>query len=107
MDTERRVIYEPILDENGKETGKLRKVIVRVRKFGKYEIIVNIWPLQQIFYLLGELKNVNEKDTYKKLMYEFGVAESIAKVAVKKYLDGTLLDIIGQYDSWEGGMRVI
>ena len=105
MDTERRVIYEPVIDEDGKETGELRKEIVRIRKVGKYEVIVNIWPLQQIFYFLGELKDVNEKTTCKKLMYEFGVAESIAKAAVEKYLDGTLLDIIGQYDYWEGGMR--
>lgn len=107
MDTERRVIYEPVTDENGKETGELRKEIVRIRKFGKYEIIVNTWLLQEIFYFLGELKNVNERDTYKKLMYEFGAAESIAKAAVKKYLDGTLLDIVGQYDYWEGGMRTL
>ena len=106
MDTERRVIYEPVIDEDGKETGELRKEIVRIRKIGKYEVIVNIWPLQQIFYFLGELKDVNEK-TYKKLTYEFGVSESIAKAAVEKYLDGTLLDIIGQYDYYEGGMRAL
>ena len=83
------------------------KKIVRVRKEGKYEVVVNIWILQQIWEFFDELTDINKKDTPKILMHEFGISEGIAKVIVNKYLDGTLLDVVGQYDCWEGGMRVI
>ncbi|MBP7139410.1 MAG: hypothetical protein KBA47_00555 [Caldisericia bacterium] len=89
---ERRVFYELETDESNKETGKLVKKIVRVRKEGKYEIIVVKPLIEQIAEVIDELEKVNEETLYKDLMYWFGFSESLARSIANKFLDGSWLE---------------
>lgn len=92
MKIERRVIYEHETDEDNKETGKLVKKIVRVRKEGKYEIIVVKPLIEQIAEVISELEEVNQETLYKELMYWFGFSESLARSIANKFLDGSWLE---------------
>lgn len=92
MKTERRVVYELETDEDNKEIGKWIKKIVRVRKEGKYEIIVVKPLIEQIAEVIDELEKVNEETLYKELMYWFGFSESLARSIANKFLDGSWLD---------------
>ena len=92
MKIERRVIYEPEINEDGNKTGELIEKVVRVRKEGKYEIIIRKPLIEQIAEVIGQLEEVNEKTFYKELIYWFGFSESLAISIANKFLDGSWLD---------------
>lgn len=92
MKIERRVIYEPITDEDGKETGELIEKVVRIRKQGKYEIVIVKPLIEQITEVIDELEKVDEETLYKELIYWFGFSESFAKSIASKFLDGSWLE---------------
>ncbi len=102
MKIERRVIYEPVIDGYRKETGELIQKVVRIRKQGKYEIVVAKTLIEQIAEVIDELEKVDEKTLYKELMYWFGFSESLARSIANKFLDGSWLEsYMNELDSCE------
>ena len=93
MVTERKVIYEPIIDEYGKETGEIRERVVRTIKWGNYDLISDGSMLNDVIEFLSKLKDVNEINTYKKLMKEFGFVEEYARGMVRGYVNGAYLEL--------------
>ena len=102
MKIERRIIYEPEINEEGRETGELVEEVVRIRKEGKYEIVVRKPLIEQISEVIDGLEEVNEKTLYKELMYWFGFSETLARSIANKFLDGSWLEsYMDELDSYE------
>lgn len=102
MKIERRVIYEPVTDEDGKETGELVERVVRVVKQGKDEIVVEKPLIEQIAEVIDQLEEVNQETLYKELMYWFGFSESLARSIANKFLDGSWLEFyMNNLESYE------
>jgi len=65
----------------------------RTKKVWTYDVVRTEPLIEQIEEFLDTLGELNEIDTYKKLMKEFGFPEEFAKGIVKGYINGDYLNI--------------
>lgn len=90
MQTERRIIYEDELNEEGYKTGNLIEKVVHIRKEGNYEVIINKPIYEQMLEYLWELKIT--ENSYKKLSFEFGINEEVAKIMINNFIEGRYIE---------------